>query len=146
MRRYHRKYTPKEKITLIKVPSTAVSKLTHIATHSDHGSHTRDFGGWVPYFYSFTRQSRFAFSQKMVKNVKFSSFSSLLKSTSSLFYRFNQNKLVHNKLQILLLYGFRAILLLPETTRYAAAVWTEWGNRYQRERQGWPLFVSICQS
>lgn len=77
MRRYHRKYTPKEKITLIKVPSTAVSKLTHIATHSDHGSHTRDFGGWVPYFYSFTRQSCFAFP-KIVKNVKFSSFSSLI--------------------------------------------------------------------
>ena len=77
MRRYPKKYTPREKLTLIKVPSTAVSKLTHIATHSDHGSHTRDFGGWVPYFYSFTRQSCFAFP-KIVKNVKFSSFSSLI--------------------------------------------------------------------
>ena len=36
-----------------------------------------------------------------VKYVKSSSFSSSIKSMQSLFYRFNQNKLEHNKLQIL---------------------------------------------
>ena len=35
-----------------------------------------------------------------VKYVKSSSFSSSIKSTQSLFYRFNQNKLVYNDLQI----------------------------------------------
>ena len=38
-----------------------------------------------------------------VKYVKSSSFSFSIKSTQSLFYRFNRNKLVHNKLQILLM-------------------------------------------
>ena len=35
-----------------------------------------------------------------VKYVKSSSFSSSIESTQSLFYRFNRNILVHNKLQI----------------------------------------------
>ena len=38
-----------------------------------------------------------------VKYVNSSSFSSSIESMQSLIYRFNQNKLVHNKLQILFL-------------------------------------------
>lgn len=78
MRRYPRKYTPKEKITLIKVPSTAVSNFTHIATHSDHGSHTRDFGGWVPYFYTFTRQSFYISALNMPSSVSFHFYALIL--------------------------------------------------------------------